>query len=38
MLVIPLTGKISLRNPPIVTIGFIIVYCFVLFCIFSFSA
>ena len=31
MLIIPLTGKISLRNPPAVTIGIILINCFVFF-------
>jgi membrane associated rhomboid family serine protease len=31
MLIVPVTGKISWRNPPVVTIGFIIVNCLVFF-------
>jgi len=31
MLIIPLTGKISKRNPPIATIGIILINCFVFF-------
>ncbi len=31
MLVVPITGKISLRNPPIITIAIILLNCFVFF-------
>ncbi|MFH1673843.1 MAG: rhomboid family intramembrane serine protease [Pseudomonadota bacterium] len=31
MLIIPLTGKISWRNPPVITIGIILINCFVFF-------
>ncbi len=31
MLIIPLTGKISTRNPPIITIGIVLINCFVFF-------
>ncbi|MBN1830602.1 MAG: rhomboid family intramembrane serine protease [Deltaproteobacteria bacterium] len=31
MLIIPLTGKISIRNPPLITIAIILVNCFVYF-------
>jgi membrane associated rhomboid family serine protease len=31
MLIVPVTGKISWRNPPVVTIGFIIVNCLIFF-------
>ncbi|MBW1703009.1 MAG: rhomboid family intramembrane serine protease [Deltaproteobacteria bacterium] len=31
MLIIPLTGKISIRNPPAITIGIILLNCFIFF-------
>ena len=31
MLIVPVTGKISWRNPPVVTLGFIILNCLVFF-------
>jgi membrane associated rhomboid family serine protease len=31
MLIIPLTGKISKKNPPVITIGIILINCFVFF-------